>query len=288
MKIASPKLFAITSLCTAAAFATISASGQSGTFTGSLSAEALNVPIKLGIQFNNDEVTLGWTTNSAFVLQSCPSAGGPYVDMPGAASPYTNAATGAQMFFRLRAAAAPGIYMGTITGPESAGDFALMVSSNGLGTVALGYDTVQGNGFLATGFQIAGDGSFTFVTPDGATVSGTFAGNTVSGTFSNEASEGINGTFSATIKPATGIQQANAGYYIGAYEGGSSGDLYWLLAADGTVFVCSFSPAEGDDAGTGTINAEDSLSATTFGGVMITGALNPTTRAVSGSWSEEE
>jgi hypothetical protein len=246
--------------------------------TTGMSAETLNIDVNAG------NVVLSWT-NSAFALQSSPSATGVFTNVPGATSPYTNTITGSQMFFRLQSSAPSGIYMGTISGTESSGDFAMMVKSNGQGIVAMGYDTIQASGFLVTGYQVAGDGSFTFVTSGGATVSGTVSADTVSGTFTNENSAGINGTFNGTIKPITGIQQANAGYYTGTFGGAESGSIYSLLAADGKVFLYTLSSTGGDDAGTGTINAENSVSATSFGGTTITGTLNPTTHVITGSYS---
>jgi uncharacterized repeat protein (TIGR03803 family) len=57
-------------------------------------------PIPLNFQWTNNAVVLSWT-NAAFALQSAPALSGVYTNVPGASSPYTNAATGSQMFFRL-------------------------------------------------------------------------------------------------------------------------------------------------------------------------------------------
>jgi len=65
---------------------------------------ALNVPalpIPLNIALNGSHVTLSWT-NAAFNLQAATNVAGVYTNMPGATSPYTNAITGAQQFFRLQ------------------------------------------------------------------------------------------------------------------------------------------------------------------------------------------
>ena len=56
-------------------------------------------PIPLTIQPNGGSVILSWT-NSAFFLQSATAVHGPYTTIAGAASPYTNAASGTT-FFRL-------------------------------------------------------------------------------------------------------------------------------------------------------------------------------------------
>ncbi len=55
----------------------------------------------LSIRLWGNQAVLAWT-NSALTLQSAPAAAGPYTDVSGAASPYTNPAAGAQKFFRLR------------------------------------------------------------------------------------------------------------------------------------------------------------------------------------------
>lgn len=57
-------------------------------------------PISLNYQFINNNVVLSWT-NASFNLQCAPSVSGLYTNIPGASSPYTNAMTGAQLFFRL-------------------------------------------------------------------------------------------------------------------------------------------------------------------------------------------
>ena len=65
---------------------------------------ALNVPalpIPLNIALSGSHVTLSWT-NAAFTLQAATNVAGVYTNMPGATSPYTNAITGAQQFFRLQ------------------------------------------------------------------------------------------------------------------------------------------------------------------------------------------
>ena len=56
--------------------------------------------IPLQIQRNGAAVTLTWT-NAAYVLQSAPSASGPYADIGGAGSPYTTPASGTAQFFRV-------------------------------------------------------------------------------------------------------------------------------------------------------------------------------------------
>jgi len=60
------------------------------------------LPIPLNIQMAGVNVILSWT-NSAFALQSAPSVGGTYTNVPNATSPFTNAVTDTQQFYRLNA-----------------------------------------------------------------------------------------------------------------------------------------------------------------------------------------
>jgi hypothetical protein len=57
-------------------------------------------PIPLNISASGGNVTLSWT-NPAFSLWAAPEASGTYTNVPGATSPYTTSAGGAQKFFRL-------------------------------------------------------------------------------------------------------------------------------------------------------------------------------------------
>jgi hypothetical protein len=49
----------------------------------------------------NNALALNWT-NAGFNLQTAPAVTGPFTNILGATSPYTNAFTGGQQFFRLR------------------------------------------------------------------------------------------------------------------------------------------------------------------------------------------
>ena len=60
----------------------------------------LSIQTPLTIRQSGTNVVLTWT-NSAFGLQAAPAVTGTYINIPGAASPYTNAITGSQQFFRL-------------------------------------------------------------------------------------------------------------------------------------------------------------------------------------------
>jgi hypothetical protein len=56
----------------------------------------------LNIRFAGTKVVLTWT-NSLFTLQTAPAVTGTFTNISTATSPCTNALTGAQQFFRLRA-----------------------------------------------------------------------------------------------------------------------------------------------------------------------------------------
>jgi hypothetical protein len=55
----------------------------------------------LSLKLSGSQVVLAWT-NSAFTLQAASAPGGPFTNVPSAISPYTNAITGSQRFFRLK------------------------------------------------------------------------------------------------------------------------------------------------------------------------------------------
>jgi len=55
----------------------------------------------LNFQKLNNQLVLSWT-NAGFTLQSAPAVTGTFTNLPTATSPYTNALTGPQQFFRLR------------------------------------------------------------------------------------------------------------------------------------------------------------------------------------------
>jgi hypothetical protein len=49
----------------------------------------------------SNQLVLSWT-NAGFNLQTTPSVSGTFTNLPGATSPFTNAFTGPQQFFRLK------------------------------------------------------------------------------------------------------------------------------------------------------------------------------------------
>jgi hypothetical protein len=56
--------------------------------------------VRLDFQSLNNQLILSWT-NVGFVLQSAPEPTGPFTNVTGATSPYTNDFSGGQEFFRL-------------------------------------------------------------------------------------------------------------------------------------------------------------------------------------------
>ena len=57
--------------------------------------------VRLDFQLLSSQLVLSWTA-AGFNLQTAPAVTGTFTNLPGATSPYTNATTGAQQFFRLR------------------------------------------------------------------------------------------------------------------------------------------------------------------------------------------
>jgi hypothetical protein len=60
-------------------------------------------PIPLAVVHGHSTVVVTWSNSCAFGLQSATSVTGPYTDVAGATSPYTNSTAGAQTYFRLKA-----------------------------------------------------------------------------------------------------------------------------------------------------------------------------------------
>ena len=65
------------------------------------SASGTLTPIPVNIQWAGGNAVLTWS-NASFALQAAPSATGPYTNVIGAASPYTNPVAEPQQYFRLK------------------------------------------------------------------------------------------------------------------------------------------------------------------------------------------
>jgi len=63
-------------------------------------SSSLPPPVHLDFQKLNKELVLSWN-NAGFNLQTAPALTGAFTNILGATSPYTNAPTSAQQFFRL-------------------------------------------------------------------------------------------------------------------------------------------------------------------------------------------
>jgi uncharacterized repeat protein (TIGR03803 family) len=80
----------------------IGGTGGVGTVFGLILGASAPVPIPLDFQVIGGSVVLSWS-DPAFSLQSTPSLGTPFSNVPGASSPYTNSMINAPQFFRLLA-----------------------------------------------------------------------------------------------------------------------------------------------------------------------------------------
>jgi uncharacterized repeat protein (TIGR03803 family) len=82
-------------------YGTASYGGSGNGTVFSLSLGAISAP-QLTVIPSGANIILTWPTNVAgFTLQSTPALTSTFTNIPGATSPYTNAITGAQQFFRL-------------------------------------------------------------------------------------------------------------------------------------------------------------------------------------------
>lgn len=73
---------------------------QNGGSTGNGTIFKIDPSIPMSARLISNALVISWT-NATFTLQSAPSLSGVYTNVPGATSPYTNATTGPQKFFRL-------------------------------------------------------------------------------------------------------------------------------------------------------------------------------------------
>ena len=84
---------------------TLYGSAQCGGSSGKGTLFSISLPVsspQLTIAPSGVNIILTWPTNAAgFTLQSAPALTATFINIPGVTSPYTNAITGAQQFFRL-------------------------------------------------------------------------------------------------------------------------------------------------------------------------------------------
>jgi hypothetical protein len=185
---------------------------------------------------------------------------------------------------------AAGIYMGKFADQTNNAGFAIMVRTNG-SAIVLAAGAPKGGNLLVTNIVVNSNGGFSSGLTSGGTLTGTLGTNAVSGTLLN--TNGTTVAFTGARKPNTGPQQTNSGYYAGEFEGLLTGELYGILAADGTIFTFLSSELVGKGGSFGMISAANTLSstnsfllpgATTPGIIKIDGTLNPTTRQIVGNY----
>ena len=145
---------------------------------------------------------------------------------------------------------------------------------------------------FATNFIVAPNGVFTTTTENGGKLTGTFAGNNVNGTFTS--TNGFAGAFTGASKANAGIHQADAGFYVGTFQGLLSGTAHQILASDGTTFTFLSATGFGSGGSYGAIDAANTLATTTAftlpgtttpGILGINGVLVPATHQLSGTYS---
>jgi hypothetical protein len=178
-----------------------------------------------------------------------------------------------------------GIYMGKFAEEIDNGGFAVLVKSN-LQAVWVSFSDTLWIAAPAVPIAVAKDDSFK--APHAfmglpAVVAGKFNQGLVSGVYTNEMS--WSNDFSGVRKSGTGIHQADAGYYAGTFDGDYVGDVFAILAADGTIFFYGAEFGNGDG-GYGTINAANTMSATTsLLALVVTGTLDRATHQVTGTYN---
>jgi len=217
-----------------------------------------------------------------------------------------------------------GIYMGTYhstSGTPESGIVAVMVRSDNTAVfMGGGLDFSLDSSFLHV-ITVNANGNLIWPEDNEGTVTGKITGATISGNYTNH-DNGVSGggTFTLTLKPDTGIQAANAGYYDNSEflnEGEDHGGLIaGILAADGTFLfnVGSNHDDDGDnnndgggnnnggggddnnddDGGRGagklTISAANKVSGTADVNPVatVTGTLTPATHTINGHYKSLE
>ena len=190
-----------------------------------------------------------------------------------------------------------GIYFGSYSGPHDSGQFAVLVRTNGTAIVAA-YDAFDENGFVNESVAINADGTFAElnVDGDGTSISGQFSGNSVSGSFVG--ADSSVGNFSGSKFSNLGFLRTGGGYYKGPISGAVSvggiiqfftaGNIFAIVAANGTGFVYAFASGGGETAESGgffSINTGNVLSGTLLDGTVINGTVNPSALTVTGNFS---
>lgn len=183
-----------------------------------------------------------------------------------------------------------GIYLGNFAG-QTNGGFAALIRTNGPG-ILLALNTTLIEGLFSTNLVLAADGGFAMLGEKGAKVSGKIGSETLEGTITG--TNGVAGAFNAALKPATGLHQADAGFYVGTFGGFLTGNAFVILAADGAAVTYLTSPTAGVVSTSAIIDASNKFASTaayTLPGttipapIQIAGTLDPAAHVFSGSYS---
>jgi hypothetical protein len=180
------------------------------------------------------------------------------------------------------------------------GGFAVNLARDGQDSTLIGYLPGSGDGVVVK-FRLAADGTFSATTtsianPGQATLneshgSGgrsaavattlTFTGQVTGGVLYGNITE-LSLPFTATFQADTGPEANLAGFYQAAPLNAASGNVYTIVAADGSAFVLAVSPTY-VGGGTGTVAANGTFSIATAASGVVSGSVNPTTTAVTGT-----
>ncbi len=157
------------------------------------------------------------------------------------------------------------------------------INAGGTGGTLVGYLASISAGFTAN-FTLSG-GQFTTTTTtltggtslgQTLTLTGTLAGGVLSGTIAP-----LGAPFSVTLDSLTGSSAAVSGLY--AASGSTAGSaIYSIVGTQGELFVLDVSPGL-VSAGVGTVSANDSFTVTTSQGTTISGSVNSSTTAITGT-----
>jgi len=178
-----------------------------------------------------------------------------------------------------------GVYFGTYTSLSEHGSLAFFVGGDGWGAM-VSYASNGEGGSVTEGFTVSSSGNFNFSIGSGTQAMGAITGSTLAGSyFGTDGS----GSFTATLKSATGTHQASAGYYSGSANNGGTavGTLKLILAADGSFRGTQQDlPDDGevDDGYLATLNSQNQFSLVSVSSTTVSGSLAPATTSFSGTW----
>jgi len=226
-------------------------------------------------------LTLGGVAGTVVVQAS--QAGNATFASASATQSLTVTAAGTQVYFGQFSGTSTQSSRGQKADATLTSGLAATVSPTGAGTLI---GTLPGGtaGFVVN-FTVGNSGLFTASAPEltgsdstGPTLnfSGSLSGSTLSGSIA-----GLNLTFSLTVDPTTGASASIAGLYQSSSLQAANGSTYSVVGTQNDVFVLALAPNT-VAAGTGTVNGT-SFSIQASSSVAVTGTINPTTTAVTGT-----